>query len=241
MALQSLTVGGARFRTGRWRGRDDLAYLVPVSAAHTLGRDALTEARHRLRARGFVEVVTAAVPPAERDAFLRDEFVDHEQLHLLRRDLHGLGWHHLWRPDRRIRRAHRADWPALLEVDALAFDEFWRLDTEGLEDALAATPRSHLRVVRGSSTTRNGISAYVAVGRAGTQGYLQRLAVAPDDEGRGLGTALVDHALRWMRRHGAHVAWVNTQEGNTRALTLYQHLGFELEPHPLTVLKRPLT
>jgi ribosomal protein S18 acetylase RimI-like enzyme len=239
MVLQSLTVGGARFRTGRWRGRPELAYLVPLSAAHTLGTDTLTEARTRLRARGFTEVVTAAVPPPERDAFLRDEFVDHERLHLLRFDLRALDRRHLWRIDRRIRRARPADWPSLLEVDALAFDEFWRLDTEGLQDALAATPRNRLRVIRDRTGPR-AIAAYAAAGRAGTQGYLQRLAVDPDHEGEGLGTTLVDDALRWMRRRGADVAWVNTQERNERAMRLYQHLGFELQPDPLTVLRRSL-
>ncbi len=240
MALQPLTVGGARFRTGRWRGRPDLAYLVPLSAAHTLGTDTLTEARLRLRARGFTEVVTAAVPPPERDAFLRDDFVDHEHLHLLRRDLRSMRRRDMWRVDRRIRRGRRGDRPSLLELDALAFDDFWRLDAEGLDDALAATPRSRLRVIRGKPGTRRLI-AYSAIGRAGNQGYLQRLAVDPGHEGRGLGRALVHDGLRWMRRFGAEVAWVNTQERNERAMELYQHLGFELEPHPLTVLRRSLS
>jgi len=43
-----------------------------------------------------------------------------------------------------------------------------------------------------------------------------------------------------MRRRGASQVVVNTQVGNERALRLYQHLGFRLEPSGLAVLTRRL-
>ena len=237
MALQSLTVDGARFRTGRWRSSGDLAYLVPLSPAHTLTGPALAAAREVLDRQGFGAIVTAAVAPPERDAFQRDGFSDREYLHLLRHDLAD-------RPRRRgrwrrtpprIERGTRRDTESILALDARTFDDFWHLDVDGLDDALAATPVSRLRVIRDPD-----VVAYAVAGRAGTQGFVQRLAVDPDRQGTGLGTALVHEALDWMHRRGAAVAWVNTQQANTRAYDLYRHLGFRPADHHLTVLDRPL-
>ena len=87
MALTQLTIGDARFRAGRWQGRADLATLVPLSAAQTLDRQSLSTARNILRNQGFQAVVTAAVAPPERAAFLLDDFSEREHLHLLRYDL----------------------------------------------------------------------------------------------------------------------------------------------------------
>ena len=242
MALQSLTVGRARFRAGSWRGRTDLAYLVPLSAAHTLDEAALAAVRDQLRDRGFAEVVTAAVATAERDAFLNADYTDHEHLHLLRYDLPRLP-RSARRGQRyaRIVRGRRRDWPAVLELDCVAFDDFWQLDRDGLDDSLQATTYSRLRIVRGGpADLADAVVGYAVAGRAGSQGYLQRLAVAPGRQGRGLGSALVFDAMHWMRRRGATVAWVNTQERNDRALGLYEHLGFRLQPDQLTVLRRTL-
>lgn len=243
MALQSLSFGGARFRAGSWRAREDLAYLVPMSPAHTLTGSALAEARATLQAQGFDEVVTAAVAPPERDAFLRDGFIDREMLHLLRHELEDLPRQTTrWRKRTtvEISRAARAERGAILDLDARTFDDFWHLDNDGLEDAMAATPVSRLRVVR-DQTAERSIIGYAVAGRAGPQGFLQRLAVDPDHQGAGLGSALVHDALHWMRRRGARVAWVNTQEANGRALALYEHLGFHPAEHHLTVLARSLT
>ncbi len=239
MALQSLTIGGARFRAGSWRTSPDLAYLVPISPAHMLTRPVLEQVRAALEDDGFGGVVTAAVAPPERSAFLEDGFVDREQLHLLRHNLQGLPGGGLFprrRPKQiRIERGTRSDREAVLALDALTFDDFWRLDDEGLDDAVHATPISRMRVVRDPE-----IVGYAVAGRAGSQGFLQRLSVHPDQQGSGIGSALVYDALHWMRRRGADVGWVNTQESNHRALGLYRHLGFRPADHDLTVLARTL-
>ncbi len=237
MALQSLTIDGARFRAGRWRARGDLAYLVPLSPAHTLTTEALAKARAALDSQGFDEIVTAAVAPPERAAFLLDGFEERERLHLLKHDLKGLprrpSRRPSWRRGLRIERGTRSDRPAVLDLDHRTFDDFWQLDDEGLSDAMNATPVSRLRVIRDPD-----IVGYAVAGRAGNQGFLQRLAVDPSRQGNGLGRALVVDALRWMSRRGATVGWVNTQEANEPALALYEHLGFRPADHRLTVLAR---
>lgn len=238
MALQSLTIDGARFRAGSWRARGDLAYLVPLSPAHTLTVNALAKARAELDSQGFAEIVTAAVAPPERAAFIRDGYEEREHLHLLHHDLHSLPARvrrHRWRSGVHIERGSAADRAEILDLDRRTFDEFWQLDDEGLTDAMDATPVSRLRVIRDPQ-----VIGYAVAGRAGTQGFLQRLAVDPERQGSGHGAALVHDALHWMRRRGASIAWVNTQEANNRALRLYEHLGFRPAEHNLTVLARPV-
>ncbi len=236
MAPIPLTVGRARVRAGSWRGRDDLAYLVPLTGAATLTTATLAGIRDRLRENGFREVVTAAVGPSERDMFTADGFTDHEQLHLLRHDLRT---HLPPEPTKSdaIRRGTRRDHAAVLAVDRATFDEFWQLDDEGLREAIDATPVSRLRVIRNDGGT---VIGYSVSGRAGEHGYLQRLTVAPSAQGGGRGAALVSDTLHWLRRRGATVAWVNTQEANASALRLYERLGFEPAAHQLTVLHRYL-
>ena len=48
-------------------------------------------------------------------------------------------------------------------------------------------------------------------------------------------------ALNWAQRRGATSMLVNTQETNTGALALYEHLGFVREADGLDVLELPLT
>ncbi len=234
MALFPLTIGAARVRAGMWRGNPNLAYLVPLTGAATLTPSTLAMIRERLRHRGFSAVVTAAVGPTERHMLEADGFTAHELLHLLCHDL---------RPPlpsppdhaSSIKRGHRRHRDEILAVDHATFDEFWRLDGEGLQEAIDATPVSRLRIVRDRR-----VVAYSVSGRAGPQGYLQRLAVDPGVQGRGLGTALVADTLNWLHKRGATKVWVNTQEANEGALSLYEKIGFRPAPHQLTVLRREL-
>jgi ribosomal protein S18 acetylase RimI-like enzyme len=236
VALDPLTVGPARFRVGPWHEDPDVAYLIPLTTAITLRPDVLSGARERLRAMGFSRLYTAAVGPAERDAMTNDEFVVHEELHLLRHNLQSaLPMPPTARHRPRLRRGRRADHEALLELDRDAFGPFWRLDRNGLHEALNATPTSRLRV-----TDDGARSGYSITGRAGHHGYLQRLAVAPANWSRGLGTALLADSLHWLRRRGVTSVLVNTQMTNERALKLYERAGFEREPDRLSVLHREL-
>jgi ribosomal protein S18 acetylase RimI-like enzyme len=141
----------------------------------------------------------------------------------------------------------------VLALDQLAFDDFWQLEEPGLRDALQATPSVRFRVgeSRGGDGTRSSsgiaapgagtvVSAYAITGRAGRQGYLQRIAVHPDERRDGWGQALVRDALRWLRRHDAARALVNTQWTNEAAVALYESCGFHRLPVGLCVLDRNL-
>jgi ribosomal protein S18 acetylase RimI-like enzyme len=184
----------------------------------------------RLQEAGYREVVTNALGPGASLPLVDGGFAVRGRLHLLAHDLANLP-----PPSARTRRATRADREVLLTIDAAAFEEFWRFDALALREAARATPRSHLLVA-----ARDDPRGYGLFGRAAAAGYVQRLAVAPDAQRRGLGQALLNDGLRWLRAHGAERAYVNTQDDNDRALALYRQSGFTRLPVGLHVLGRAL-
>ena len=230
--LDLLRWGGQRLRVGPFRGDTRTAYVAPLPEGAPPTTDAVRRCCEVLIERGFVEAVTAALGPAEAHGFMTAGFEIRERLHLLAHDLLVLPD----APDVALRRGRRADRPGALAVDALAFEPFWRLDDPGLDEAMTATPSSRFRV---AGTGR--IVGYAVAGRAAHRGFLQRLAVDPDRQGHGIGSALAVDALRWMKRRGVDRAVVNTQESNEGAVRLYERLGFRLQPGGLAVLRISFT
>lgn len=234
LAAEVLQWGWERARAGPWRGDGRIAYLAPLAPAGAPSVDFLHRCLETLAARGFQEVVTSALAPAEQGGFKAVGFEVYERLHLLSHNLESMPR----APDSGVplRRGKSSDWPAVLEVDAGSFAPFWRLDNEGLREAIEATPVSRFRV---ASPRRGGpVLAYAVTGLSGNQGYLQRLAVHPDHRRGGLGRALAIDGLRWLKRKAVSEAVVNTQLGNDAALRLYLSLGFREEPIQLAVLHR---
>jgi len=228
--LDVMRRGPEGLRIGSWRGDDRIAYMAPVatiSPTVTLVRQGCAV----LAERGFGEALTSALSPAEQQGFLGAGFSVCARLELLVHDLGALPE----RPEADLRRGRRADRGPALEVDAAAFPPFWRIDADGLADALAATPSTRFRV-----SVASGVVAYAVTGRAGPKGYLQRLAVHPDAQGQGIGRALVVDGLRWLKRRGAERVVVNTQAGNRPARALYESVGFRVQPTGLAVLSRRL-
>jgi ribosomal protein S18 acetylase RimI-like enzyme len=226
--------GADRLRIGPWRGDPEVAQITPAPGRAPSG-DTIDRAVRLLAARGYRLVLTSALTWSEQQPFVAIGFREHERLHLLRRDLRHLPDLATTTGGCRLRRGRRNDLLDVLEVDAAAFTPFWRFDRAGLDDARAATPSARFRVAVDGPAV-----GYAVTGRAGPIAYLQRLAVRPDHQGMGVGSALVVDGLRWARRRNATAALVNTQESNIRALALYQRLGFAPEPHGLVVLERSL-
>lgn len=187
---------------------------------------------HQLAGDGFSRVVTTALSASEQAGFLVAGFAVEERLHLLSHDLRHLPK----APDARLRRVHHRDRAAVLAVDRSAFPPFWRIDEQGLSEALGATARARLR----GAETAARLAGYAVTGRSGRRGFLQRLAVDPSVQRQGLGRALVVDALHWLQRWRVEQAVVNTQLGNEAALALYESLGFRREPGGLCVLSLEL-
>jgi ribosomal protein S18 acetylase RimI-like enzyme len=228
--------GGSRLRVRPWQADARIAHVAP--AADYLGPLTPTDVEHaveQLQAQGYVSVITAALHHSDRRPFLAAGFHECERLHLL---LHPFDQLAQVAPIDGVdlRRGRRRDHDEVLAVDRAAFAPFWRLDRAGLDEALTATSTVHFQVARAPGA----IVGYAVCGRAGHRGYVQRLAVEPRVQARGIGRALLIDGLRWLRRWGARDALVNTQEGNVRSLRLYQRSGFNLQPEGLAVLQLDL-
>lgn len=61
-----------------------------------------------------------------------------------------------------------------------------------------------------------------------TSDFIKDLVVAPEWEGRGLGTALLTLALAAFKARGADAVSLKTDLDNIRAQSLYRRLGFEI-------------
>ncbi|MBN1399633.1 MAG: GNAT family N-acetyltransferase [Anaerolineae bacterium] len=109
----------------------------------------------------------------------------------------------------------------VLALDHAAFPPFWRLNAPIIEGAVASSAlfwvaESHERIV-----------AYLMVEGWGSEAYVSRIAVAPDHQGQGLGSALLEQALALLARQGIQRVRLNTQEENRRSRALYAKLGFQ--------------
>lgn len=233
-------------RVGPWRGDPEVAVIIP-SPGHVPTPTAIEGCLDILANRGFCSVVTSALSLDEQEPLITAGFAIHKRLHLLGLDLSeygdpkrvssGANTRECQMPSTRIRlrRGRRRDTRAVLEVDTAAFDSFWRFDQESLGDARAATSFSRWRIAHDG-----GVVGYAVTGRSGPVSYLQRLAVHPRHQNRGIGTVLIHDALGWAKAHGAIEMLVNTQDTNTGGLSLYERLGFVRKPQGLAVLHRSL-
>jgi ribosomal protein S18 acetylase RimI-like enzyme len=236
MKGQRLRQQAPGLRVGTWRSDAAHAYVTPSPFGPLPSADVIRRYVDELADRGVTTAITAALTTIEQEPFLDAGFVIRERLHLLVHDLTGLPpttTSSLRRERVRARRARKIDRAAVLALDARAFEPFWHLGTDGLRDALAATPVSRFRV---ADTRRGDPIGYAICGRSGARGYVQRLAVDPVAQGEGVGLLLLLDGLRWMSRRGSRSATVNTQEHNERALALYEQVGFRPQPDGLAVL-----
>ncbi len=224
-----------------WQGDRYTALVGPGRSGRSPSSLDVHRCLENLRHRGVEAAVTPALSPHDAQSFIAAGFVVLEHLHLLAYRLDQRADHAFLTADTRTAetrsRSLRDGRPwhrrVVLDIDRRAFEPFWQFDTNSLAEARRATPTSHYRVaVEGRTPV-----GYAVTGRAGDRGYLQRLAVNPDRQGEGLGQALVHDCLRWLHKRGAAHAMVNTQERNTRALGLYEHLGFVRQASGLVVLR----
>jgi GNAT superfamily N-acetyltransferase len=149
----------------------------------------------------------------------------------------------MWRPDRSVRGPQR---PALRDIDALnrVFAEAFtdRYSRDGLVGV--RVPQLNNLVWRyaledagdGAMIWRDAEGQMVAfnmVHRSGTEGWMGPLAVRPDRQGEGLGSAMVQAGIEWLRGHGARTIGLETMPRTVDNIGFYSRIG--LVPGHLTV------
>jgi ribosomal protein S18 acetylase RimI-like enzyme len=92
-----------------------------------------------------------------------------------------------------------------------------RLQPDGI--FVAETTQDGLLEVIGYITTRLDPRARV--------GFIPNLAVDEAHQGKGIGRALIAHAISFFRERGMEVARIETLEKNTSGRALYPKLGFQ--------------
>ena len=206
-----------------------MALVGPARAGHSPSAADIERCVTTLAGRGVTEAVTPALSPYEAEPFFQAGFTLHEELHLLARPLDSPPPE----PTHRLRTGRPWHRKTVLDIDARAFEAFWQFDKFSLKESRRATPANRFMIATG----QGGVLGYAVTGRAGSRGYLQRLAVDPDHAGQGIGSSLVHDCLQWLHRRRVGLALVNTQQRNERALALYERLGFVRQREGLLVLR----
>lgn len=131
-------------------------------------------------------------------------------------------------------RMRTRDLPFAAGIDASAFPAGWQNDERSLADIRRATPSARARL----ALFERRPMGLAITGRAGPNGYVQRVAVHPDARRLGLGRLLVLDALRWLARRATTRVLVNTDVENHAALALYASCGFHRRDDDLVVMER---
>lgn len=120
-----------------------------------------------------------------------------------------------------IRLMQAADLPSVTQLDLSAFGTFWHNSQDSLQRAYSQAIYSTVMeddlgaMVGYQISTGNPFGAHLA-----------RLAVRPEAQGRGVGSALVTDLIRRMNVNSPKSLSVNTQADNEASLALYQKMGF---------------
>lgn len=106
----------------------------------------------------------------------------------------------------------------------------WRVQQREAVEAVLADPDQHVWVAERDGTLAGFVA--VALHRDDDMGEIYMTAVDPDHQGRGIGTALAEFAVDWMREAGLTVAMVETggDPGHAAARRTYEKVGFRLLP-----------
>jgi ribosomal-protein-alanine N-acetyltransferase len=234
-----------RARLGSWPYDPAVAHLVLLDHHMVPDADDVADWIRMANLRGASSLRTGALFPASTQAFEEAGFRLIDTLTLLECNLRvplpvALSSNRLTHLNKStkltkapLRRLRFADLSDAATVDGSAFDPPWTNDAATLMEICKATPHYRSRSV----TVDGRMIAFAISGRTSSSGYIQRIAVDPSAQRRGLGRLLVIDSLEWMLRRKVGRAMVNTAAANHRAIALYRSIGFETRPEPLVILE----
>jgi ribosomal-protein-alanine N-acetyltransferase len=123
-------------------------------------------------------------------------------------------------PSINIRALQVEDMPLLEELDRSAFGPIWHNSSESLEFAF------HQAAIATVAEVDGEIVGYQISTRTQMGGHLARLAIRPDFQRLGIGSAILQNLLMEFVRIGALRITVNTQQDNKASISLYEKAGF---------------
>lgn len=228
----------ARARLGTWPYEPDVAHLVLLDHHMVPTTADVRRWIAEARSTGARLVRTGALFPPSTGPFVDAGFRPIDRLALLALPLDRATSAHGRTPDGvRLGRLRSAMLDQAAAIDRRAFDAPWADDAPSLGDIVDATPQHRARM----ATQHGEPVGFAITGRAGRTGYIQRLAVDPVAHRRGVGSALLGDAIRWLARRRVEEVLVNTATTNDAALALYRRHGFVERPAALVIAELPLS
>ena len=212
---------------GRWRHRDEIAGLVEIVGSGG-AVDLLHGFADRAQALGMrLAIASEQSERRRREFYLAAGFAEIEDIIIyeLTRirartpDLKGLRFE-------RFDINHAAALGELLELDHAVFPWLW-WNSEAEFRQYFASPGVAIDIAR---DLEGRVVAYVGTTRYRAWGHLDRIAVRPDAQGRGLGRAALDYAVMTLAAAGARRVGLSTQARNTASRALYEAYGFRRSP-----------
>lgn len=216
---------------GPWRHREEIASAQSISAVRhpelILAR-AIETAKH-LGAEAFVIMEWSESRP---DPFYRRVGLDHietviayEFSSLRHRPLDQIGSS----VEVRMRRADftgdGADLEQVMRIDRAAFPWLW-WNSEAEFRSYWFSPGVEIWI----ADVDDSPAGYIGLTSYPGWGHLDRIAVVPERQSKGIGTAMIRHAMAELRRLGAQRIGLSTQEENTGSRRLYERIGFRRMP-----------
>ena len=106
----------------------------------------------------------------------------------------------------------------------------WRVSQQKAVEDVCGAEDTNVWVAMDASSTVDFVA--VKLHSEDSMGEIYMVAVDPDFQGRGIGSALIKFALTWMKDVGMSVAMVETggDPGHERVRYTYEKVGFELFP-----------
>jgi [ribosomal protein S18]-alanine N-acetyltransferase len=126
-----------------------------------------------------------------------------------------------------IRRAERADLPAILGIERASFSDPWT--EESFATALNLDRMLVLVAETPASESGDGVpvlAGYVVALVIGPEAEIADLAVAPAWRRRGVGQALLTRSMAELVATGVRTLYLEVRESNGAARTLYETNGF---------------
>ena len=126
-----------------------------------------------------------------------------------------------------------SDIPRVAEIDQACFEPLWQQSGDAIRRAY--TQISYASVMEFCSE----IIGFQMTTTTAANAHLARLAVLPQYQGTGVGTALVMDMIQRVKQALMREITVNTQQDNPNSIRLYQKLGFELTGESFPILIYP--
>jgi ribosomal protein S18 acetylase RimI-like enzyme len=223
----ALRAGWFRARARPWNE----TITDPMLRLERGGAEFLIAVTRELLDLGAGEVYSPALYGSASNVWQSAGFVEYARLDVMERPLRAVAGLH---ETAAVTEDPEPDWDEILEVDRAAFEGFWGMSRLGLSEA-HETNRAGTTLV---TETDGRVSGYAIVGTQWGTIYLHRIAVHPQQAGKGLGASLLRAAIRWGADAGGRSMVLNVRPENERAKSLYRRHGFTDTGTALRVLRR---